>query len=96
MSQRQDSLYDQLVTVRELATKAGCYDVADFLRNHIETIQRPKKPLFKINFWARRPIAGSQMSEYFRNVMADDLDGAVKYLSNFFTDISVISYKELK
>ena len=30
--QRQDSLIDQLKTVLNLATEAGCYDAADFIK----------------------------------------------------------------
>ena len=30
--QRQDSTYDQLLTVYSLANKAGCYDAADAIR----------------------------------------------------------------
>lgn len=29
--QRQDSLYDQMITVLTLATRAGCYDAADWI-----------------------------------------------------------------
>ena len=37
---RQDSLYDQLKTVYDLANKAQCYDAADFIRRQIEDIER--------------------------------------------------------
>lgn len=30
--QRQDSTYDQLLTVYDLAIKAGCYDAADAIK----------------------------------------------------------------
>lgn len=30
--QRQDSTYDQLKTVHQLAIKAGCYDAADLIK----------------------------------------------------------------
>lgn len=36
---RQDSLQDQLRTVYDLANKAGCYDAADFIMEHIKTIE---------------------------------------------------------
>lgn len=36
LPQRQDSLLDQLTDLIPLATQAGCYDAADFLRNFIE------------------------------------------------------------
>lgn len=35
---RQDSLNDQLKTVHKLATDAGCYDAADFIRNQVEKV----------------------------------------------------------
>ena len=31
VSQRQDSLKDQLIEVQEMANRIGCYDAADFL-----------------------------------------------------------------
>ena len=33
--QRQDSLYDQMKTVYDLAVKAGCYDAADYIRQNV-------------------------------------------------------------
>jgi DnaJ-class molecular chaperone len=33
-SQRQDSLSDQMREVVRLATEAGCYDAADWIRKH--------------------------------------------------------------
>lgn len=30
--QRQDSTYDQLKTVYQLAVQAGCYDAADYIK----------------------------------------------------------------
>ena len=36
LRQRQDSLTAQLVTVAEMATRAGCYDAADWLKKHLE------------------------------------------------------------
>ena len=41
---RQDSLYDQLLTVRDLANCSGCYDAADFLTTHIDSIEEKEKP----------------------------------------------------
>jgi hypothetical protein len=41
--QRQDSLHDQLKTVRQLANEAGCYDAADFIRDVIEDTERRLK-----------------------------------------------------
>lgn len=38
--QRQDSLHDQLKTLRHLANKAGCYDAADYLRAIIEDTEK--------------------------------------------------------
>jgi hypothetical protein len=35
---RQDSLYDQLKTVYDLANKAGCYEAADYIKMEIEKI----------------------------------------------------------
>lgn len=37
MPQRQDSLEAQLVTLLEMATRAGCYDAADYLKRHLES-----------------------------------------------------------
>ncbi len=36
LRQRQDSLEAQLITVLEMATRAGCYDAADYLKRHLE------------------------------------------------------------
>ena len=36
-AQRQDSLDDQLRDVLGLATQAGCYDAADFIRNRLKS-----------------------------------------------------------
>ena len=36
LRQRQDSLGTQLLTVLELATRAGCYDAADWLKQRLE------------------------------------------------------------
>lgn len=33
---RQDSLTDQLLTVIQLAEKAGCYDAADWIKGQME------------------------------------------------------------
>lgn len=38
--QSQASLYDQLKELRVIANKEGLYDAADFLRNHIEAIEK--------------------------------------------------------
>lgn len=40
LRQRQDSLEAQLWTLHEMATRAGCYDAADWLKRQLE----PKKP----------------------------------------------------
>lgn len=36
LRQRQDSLEAQLLTLLEMATRAGCYDAADYLKRHLE------------------------------------------------------------
>lgn len=36
---RQDSLYDQMKTVYDLAVKARCYDAADMIKKQYLTIQ---------------------------------------------------------
>ena len=36
LGQRQDSLEAQLLTLLEMATRAGCYDAADYLKRHLE------------------------------------------------------------
>lgn len=36
---RQDSLYDQLLTVQVLANKAGCYDAADYIADRRREIK---------------------------------------------------------
>ena len=38
LPQRQDSLTDQMRDVIPLATKAGCYDAADYLRRVVEDV----------------------------------------------------------
>lgn len=39
MSQRQDSLYDQLQDVYKAAVEIGCYDAADYIRRHVDHIR---------------------------------------------------------
>lgn len=41
MAQRQDSLIDQLATVRDLANEAGCYDAADWIERSALTVTIP-------------------------------------------------------
>jgi len=36
LRQRQDSLEAQLMTLQEMATRAGCYDAADWLKKQLE------------------------------------------------------------
>ncbi len=38
--QRQDSIKDQFVDLITMANKMGCYDAADFLREHVWEITR--------------------------------------------------------
>lgn len=40
---RQDSLYDQMKTVRELARKAGCYDAEDFIVEFLARVENKDK-----------------------------------------------------
>lgn len=35
LRQRQDSLEAQLLTLLEMANRAGCYDAADYLKRHL-------------------------------------------------------------
>ena len=43
LPQRQDSLNDQLRDVITLATKAGCYDAANFIKTRLPDIDRETK-----------------------------------------------------
>ena len=47
--QRQDSLTDQMETVKTLARNAGCYDALDWLNNNFGKTQQPSKPLKELD-----------------------------------------------
>ena len=48
LRQRQDSLEAQLLTVVEMATRAGCYDAADHLKKVLEKRLNPGEATIRI------------------------------------------------